>query len=500
MGELPLEKKVLLSMQNITKQYPGVLALDGVSIDLYEGETHALVGENGAGKSTFIKTLAGAIRPDAGTIMIDGKTYSEITPALARDLGIEVIYQEFNLMPTLSVAENVFMGNLPKKCGIVDKKKMIRQTNEIFQQMGVTIDPQAQVADLSTAYMQLVEIAKALSKKVRILVMDEPTAPLTSNEVELLFQIMDRLHRQNVTIIYISLRLNEIFRVSDRLTIIRDGVKIGTYETRTMTKEALIRGMVGREMNETFPERTCEVGDVVLKVDKLSGNGVTDISFELHRGEILGFGGLVGAGRTEIMRVLFGADLCESGTVTLDGKQIRPSSPRQSIRDGIVLIPEDRKLQGVVLGLSISENISLPNLKAISKLSVLRRASEQRMVQEQIKALHIATPSAAQKVKNLSGGNQQKVVLAKWMAGKSKVLIFDEPTRGIDVGAKQEIYKLMNQLCEAGMSIIMISSDMEELLGMADRVVVLCEGVMQGVVERNDFSAEAILALASGNH
>lgn len=495
-----MEKKVLLSMQNITKQYPGVLALDGVSIDLYEGETHALVGENGAGKSTFIKTLAGAIRPDAGSIVIDGKTYSEITPALARDLGIEVIYQEFNLMPTLSVAENVFMGNMPKKCGIVDKKKMVQQTNEIFSQMGVTIDPQVLVSELSTAYMQLVEIAKALSKKVRILVMDEPTAPLTSNEVEILFQIMDRLHKQNVTIIYISHRLNEIFRVSDRLTIIRDGVKIGTYETKSMTKEALIRGMVGREMNETFPQRNHEIGDVVLKVDNLCGNGVTDISFELHQGEILGFGGLVGAGRTEIMRVLFGADICESGTVTLEGKQFRPSSPRQSIRDGIVLIPEDRKLQGVVLGLSISENISLPNLEAISRLSVVRKDAEERMVQEQVKALRIATPSALQKVKNLSGGNQQKVVLAKWMAGKSKVLIFDEPTRGIDVGAKQEIYKLMNQLCKEGMSIIMISSDMEELLGMADRIVVLCEGVMQGVVERNDFSAEAVLALASGNH
>lgn len=495
-----MEKKVLLSMQNITKQYPGVLALDGVSIDLYEGETHALVGENGAGKSTFIKTLAGAIRPDAGSIVIDGKTYSEITPALARDLGIEVIYQEFNLMPTLSVAENVFMGNMPKKCGIVDKKKMVQQTNEIFSQMGVTIDPQVLVSELSTAYMQLVEIAKALSKKVRILVMDEPTAPLTSNEVEILFQIMDRLHKQNVTIIYISHRLNEIFRVSDRLTIIRDGVKIGTYETKSMTKEALIRGMVGREMNETFPQRNHEIGDVVLKVDNLCGNGVTDISFELHQGEILGFGGLVGAGRTEIMRVLFGADICESGTVTLEGKQFRPSSPRQSIRDGIVLIPEDRKLQGVVLGLSISENISLPNLGAISRLSVVRKDAEERMVQEQVKALRIATPSALQKVKNLSGGNQQKVVLAKWMAGKSKVLIFDEPTRGIDVGAKQEIYKLMNQLCNEGMSIIMISSDMEELLGMADRIVVLCEGVMQGVVERNDFSAEAVLALASGNH
>lgn len=500
MGESLLEKKVLLSMQNITKQYPGVLALNNVSIDLFEGETHALVGENGAGKSTFIKSLAGAIRPDAGSIVIDGKSYSEITPALARDLGIEVIYQEFNLMPTLSVAENVFMGNMPKKLGIVDKKKMIHDTREIFQQMGIAIDPEIQVSELSTAYMQLVEIAKALSKKVRILVMDEPTAPLTSNEVEILFQIMDRLHKQNVTIIYISHRLNEIFRVSDRLTIIRDGVKIGTYETKSMTKEALIRGMVGREMNETFPQRHHEIGDVVLKVNDLCGNGVNGVSFELHRGEILGFGGLVGAGRTEIMRVLFGADICESGTVTLDGKQIRPTSPQQSIRDGIVLIPEDRKLHGVVLGLSIADNIALPNLDAISSFRVVRKPLEEQMVNEQVNALHIATPSILQKVKNLSGGNQQKVVLAKWMAAQSKVLIFDEPTRGIDVGAKQEIYKLMNQLCAEGMSIIMISSDMEELLGMADRIVVLCEGVMQGVVERADFSAETVLALASGNH
>ena len=491
---------VLLSMQNITKQYPGVVALDGVSIDIYEGETHALVGENGAGKSTFIKTLAGAIRPDAGNIVIDGKHYSEITPALARTLGIEVIYQEFNLMPTLSVAENVFMGNMPKKHGIIDRKKMERDTAEIFRQMGVNIDPQIQVSELSTAYMQLVEIAKAISKKVRILVMDEPTAPLTTKEVEVLFQIMDRLHEQNVTIIYISHRLNEIFRVSDRLTIIRDGIKIGTYQTKEMTKESLIRGMVGREMSESFPQRNRTIGETVLKVDKLCGNGVKDVSFELHRGEILGFAGLVGAGRTEIMRVLFGADLCESGTVTLNGKKLRLTSPRQSIMDGIALIPEDRKLHGVVLGLSIAENISLPNLKAISKWSVIQTGKEEKMVNDQISAMRIATPSPLQKVKNLSGGNQQKVVLAKWMAGKSKVLIFDEPTRGIDVGAKQEIYKLMNQLCEAGMSIIMISSDMEELLGMSDRIVVLCEGIMQGTVEKQDFSQETILALASGNH
>lgn len=494
-----MNNNVLLSMRNITKQYPGVLALDDVSLDIREGETHALVGENGAGKSTFIKVLAGAITPDSGCICINGKEYPSLTPQLASELGIEVIYQEFNLMPSLTVAENIFMGHQPKKHGIIDFAEMDRRTREIFDSMGVNINPRTVVSDLSMAYMQLVEIAKALAKDVKILIMDEPTAPLTINEVEILFKLMDRLHEMGVTIIYISHRLNEIFRVSDRLTVIRDGHKIGTYDTSSMTRDSLIQLMVGRKLNDTYPRNDAMTDEVVLSVEHLSGNGVEDISFELHRGEILGFGGLVGAGRTEIMRVLFGADHKTGGRAVLNGKELGMRSPAESIRDGVVLIPEDRKLHGVILNMAISENIILPNMKMVSKASIINSRLENELVTKQMESLHIVASSMKQLVKNLSGGNQQKVVLAKWIVGSAKVLIFDEPTRGIDVGAKHEIYKLMCSLCEQGMSIIMISSEMEELLGMSNRVVVLCEGRQAGILERQDFSQEAVLALASGD-
>ena len=485
-------------MRGITKQYPGVLALDDVSLDIYEGETHALVGENGAGKSTFIKVLAGAIVPDEGVICIDGKEYSALNPMLADSLGIEVIYQEFNLMPSLSVAENIFMGHQPKHIGIIDFAEMDRRTREIFNSMGVDIDPRTPVSELSMAYMQLVEIANALAKDVRILIMDEPTAPLTINEVEVLFKLMERLHGMGVTIIYISHRLNEIFRVSDRLTIIRDGQKIGTYATKDMTRDTLIQYMVGRKLNDTFPRNMYKTDETVLSVQHLSGNGVEDISFELHRGEILGFGGLVGAGRTEIMRVLFGADKKTGGKAIMNGKELSMKSPAASIRDGVVLIPEDRKLHGVILNMAISENISLPNMRLVTRASIINSKTENELVEKQISDLHIVAASMRQLVKNLSGGNQQKVVLAKWIVSSAKILIFDEPTRGIDVGAKQEIYKLMCSLCKRGMSIIMISSEMEELLGMSDRILVLCEGRQAGVLERAEFSQEAVLELASG--
>lgn len=494
-----MEKKTILSMRNISKQYPGVLALDQVSLDILEGETHALVGENGAGKSTFIKVLAGAIQPDEGEIELDGKIYQSISPSLASSLGIEVIYQEFNLMPTLSVAENIYMGHHPKKHGLIDYKEMDRRCNELFKSMGISIDPHMIVSDLSTAYMQMVEIAKALAKDVRILIMDEPTAPLTANEVEILFRLMGRLHDMGVTIIYISHRLNEIFQVADRLTVIRDGRKIGTYATEEMTREKLIQKMVGRELNETYPQNNIQSGEVSLSVRNLCGNGVEGITFDLHKGEILGFGGLVGAGRTEIMRILFGADLRTGGEAFLDGKPLSMTSPGRSVHEGVALIPEDRKQQGVILNLSILENIILPNLDMVTHGTIIDQKQEARLTQEQIQSLRIICPSPYQLVRNLSGGNQQKVVLAKWVLSATKVLIFDEPTRGIDVGAKQEIYKLMRGLCENGISIIMISSDMEELLGMSDRIVVLCEGRQMGILERSDFSQEAVLALASGN-
>lgn len=490
----------ILSLYDITKEYPGLKALDDVTVSFIRGETHALVGENGAGKSTLIKTLSGAIIPEKGKIVIDGNEYDSMNPRLAMQLGIAVIYQEFNLMPTLSVAENLFIGDRIGGRVLIDRKEMERRAAEIFKRMKVDINPKELVCNLSVAYMQLVEIAKALSKNVKILVMDEPTAPLTSSEVEILFDIVKTLKSQGVTIIYISHRLNEIFRVADRVTVLRDGKVIETSNIKDITREDLIRAMVGREIDDTYPTRDLEKGDVILKVDHLSGNRVKDANFEVHRGEIFGLSGLVGAGRTELVRMIFGADKKDSGTIYLDGEIFDPRSPRDSVRSGVGLIPEDRKQQGVVVGLPIQWNITLSILKRISKASVINRDKENAVINELIKSLKIKTPTAKQLVKNLSGGNQQKVVLAKWLAVNCKVLIFDEPTRGIDVDAKQEIYKLMNNLCAQGIGIIMISSDMEEIIGMSDRILVLCEGQQTGLLNRNEFTQEAILSYASGNN
>lgn len=489
---------VLLSLNHISKQFPGVLALDDISLEIRRGETLAICGENGAGKSTLIKTLSGAIVPTQGSITFEGKEYAVMNPQLSTSLGISVIYQEFNLMDALTVAENLYAGHLPKKNGLFDRKETVRQARKIFEEMGIEIDVNKKVSELSVAYMQLVEIAKSLTKNVKLLIMDEPTAPLTANETEILFGIMRMLKEKGVTIIYISHRLNEIFRVADRVMIMRDGKKISSHAIEEITKNDLIRGMVGREMSETYPERKCQLGETVLKVENLCGNGVHNVNFELHRGEILGLAGLVGAGRTEIMRVLYGADKNEGGNIYLKGEKVRFNTPGQAVKHGVVLLPEDRKRHGAVLTLPISQNISLPNLKKISKFGILNKRREQRLVKTQIEALKVACYSAKQLVGTLSGGNQQKVILAKWMASNADIIIFDEPTRGIDVGAKQEIYQLMNQLCENGLSIIMISSEMEEIIGMSDRIVVLYEGTQMGVLPRSEFSQEAILTLASG--
>lgn len=491
-------QEVLLSLKNVSKQYPGVLALDDMTLDIYKGETLALVGENGAGKSTLIKILSGAITPTSGMIAFEGKEYKEMNPQLSTALGISVIYQEFNLMDTLSVAENIFVGHLPTKNKLYDEKETIHQAQEVFNSMGVDIDVTQTVGELSVAYMQLVEIAKSLTRDVKLLIMDEPTAPLTTKETELLFKIMKMLKARGVTIIFITHRLGEVFEMADRVIIMRDGKKISTHPIGEITKESLIQGMVGRKMSDAYPRSNKKIGESILKVENLTGNGVHNVSFELHKGEILGLAGLVGAGRTEIMRVLYGADKRDSGKVYLAGEEVNFRSPKQAVRNGIALIPEDRKRHGAILGLPISQNISLPNLKKISRFALLRKGKEKQMVNEQINALKIACYSAEQLSGTLSGGNQQKVVLAKWLASNARVLIFDEPTRGIDVGAKQEIYNLMNYLCENGMSIIMISSEMEEIIGMADRIIVLYEGVQKGELQKNEFSQEAILTLASG--
>ena len=489
----------ILIMEHITKTYPGVVALDDVSISLEKGETLALVGENGAGKSTLIKTLSGAITPDEGTISLFGKSYTAMNPILSKELGVAVIYQEFNLMPTMSVAENIFMGEKSGTKYFFDRKEIFKKTNQIFKEMGVSIDPGATVRDLSVAYMQLVEIAKALSKDVRILVMDEPTAPLTDDEVELLFEIIAKLKARGISIIYISHRLNEIFRVADRVAIMRDGKLVNESPTGELTRDLLIKYMVGREIKDQYPGRTSKPGGEILKVEHLFGNGDKDISFSLKRGEILGIAGLVGAGRTELARVLFGADKMDSGAITLDGESYVPSTPKYAVKKGIGLIPEDRKNDGLILSFPIKWNITLPILKKLTRMSFIKSAEEKALVDKLIADVTVKTPSDMQKAGNLSGGNQQKVVLAKWLAVNCKVLIFDEPTRGIDVGAKYEIYKLMNNLCEQGVGIIMISSDMEEIMGMSDRMIILSEGSQTGELQKQEYSQELILSYASGN-
>ena len=493
-----MDAKVVLSLKDITKRYPGVLALNRVSLDLIEGEVHALLGENGAGKSTLIKAVAGAIDLDGGIIHIGVQDHKQMTPHLSRSLGIEVIYQEFNLVPTMSVAENVFLGDRIGKSLRVDFKTMKSKTKEIFKLFNVDIDPDALVQDLSPAKQQIVEIAKAVSKNVKILIMDEPSAPLSVSEVECMFDIIRQLKQKGVTVIYISHRLEEVFKISDRVTVMRDGRYVATKITKDTNRKELINLMVGRELTEVYPSRTIVPTETAIEIRNLSGNGDKDISFSVKKGEILGLSGLVGSGRTELAMLLCGAVPHQGGEIWVNGKPIKIKSPADAIKSKIGLLPEDRKAHGLFLEMGVKWNICFPIIKGISKNGVVNQKKEEQTARKYKEQLDIKTPSLEQQIKNLSGGNQQKVVLAKSLAAESDILIFDEPTRGIDVGAKQEIYKLMCTLANNGIAIIMISSDMEELLGMSDRIIVLCEGEMAGEVKREQFSQDYILDLASG--
>lgn len=485
---------VVLSLKGIIKVYPGVTALSGFSIDFRPGEVHALLGENGAGKSTLIKIIAGAVEPDGGTIQIGAGSYTHLTPRKARELGIEVIYQEFNLMPSLSVAENIFFGE--KTGRFVSQKIMEAKAKAIFDEFGVAVDPRSLVRNLPASQQQIVEIAKAVSRNAKIIIMDEPTAPLSIAEVEHLFTLIRKFKEQGTTIIYISHRIDELFAISDRVTVMRDGKFVRTLETARTTRQELLSLMVGRELKETYPERNHVPGEVVFELRNVSGNGDRDISFTLRKGEILGVAGLVGAGRTELAKVIVGAAKMDSGTILIDNRPAEIRSPQDALRYGIGLIPENRKEEGCFLNMDISWNISFANLSRISGLLV--RKNEEKALAERFKNLmKIKTPSLAQKVKLLSGGNQQKVVLSKTLAAESQILIFDEPTRGIDVGTRQEIYMLMNDLTGKGHSIIMITSDMEELLGMSDRIIVIAEGRLTGILEHGAFSQQAVLELAS---
>lgn len=490
-----MAQEVVCKMKGITKRYPGVVALDGVSAEFMSGEVHALLGENGAGKSTLIKVLAGAEQNDEGIIWINGKEYEHMNPLLARNSGIEVIYQEYNLVSGLTVAENVCLGRQMK--GLINRKEMYQITKELFDRYNIDIDPNAYVRDLSTARQQLVEITKAISKDAKIIVMDEPTAQLTMTEVESLYEIIRNLKEKNKTVIYISHRLDELFAITDRITVMRDGTYVDTVNTSETTREKLIALMVGREIKDSYPKRNCIRDEIVFEANDVSGFYNQETSFVLKKGEILGFSGLVGAGRTELMRVIFGADRKLKGITYVNGKEVIIKSPGDAIAQGIGLIPEDRKAQGCFLNNTIEWNISISNIRKLTTGRLVDKKKIRNQAEEYQKLLNIKTPSVEQRVGNLSGGNQQKVVLAKVLATDSDIIIFDEPTRGIDIGARHEIYSVMSNLVEQGKSIIMISSDMEELLGMSDRIIVLSEGCLSGEVNRDEFSQETIMTYAS---
>lgn len=499
-GPLDSASPHLLEMRRIVKSFPGVKALRGVDLHLRVGEVLALLGENGAGKSTLMKVLGGAHLADEGTIAIDGNVTTFRSPQDSRRAGIAVIYQEFNLVPGLTAPENIFLGQEKTRGGLIAKEQERQAAAEIFKRLGVELDLEIPCRRMTTAQQQLVEIAKALAADARILVMDEPSAALTSHEVTRLFGVIRDLTARGIGIIYISHRLEEIFTIAKRVTVLRDGASVGERPIEALTRNALIEMMVGRELKNEFPARNVTIGKPRLEATGLTrGRAVQNVSFSVRSGEILALTGLVGSGRTEAVRLIFGADKREAGTIKLDGRELAIHSPRDAIAAGIGLLTEDRKLQGLVLGHSVRDNFALPNLKRLSKFGLVQSKEERQEFAGYVSSLKIKVPHQEQKAKNLSGGNQQKVVLAKWLARNCDVLIFDEPTRGIDVGAKYEIYLLMNDLAAQGKSIIMISSELPEVLGMADRILVMHQGRVVGeIADAKTATQEQIMKLAIG--
>jgi len=490
----------LLEMKGISKRFPGVRALKGVDFELRRGEVHALVGENGAGKSTLMKVLTGIYQPDDGEIFFEGKPYAVKNIGEAQALGIAMIHQELNMMNDLTVAQNVFIGREIKKGFWLKDAEMVKETQKIFDRIGIKIDPKMQLGRLTVGKQQMVEIAKAVSRDCKLLILDEPTAALTQTEIEELFRIMEDLKAKGIGMIYISHRMDEINRISDRITVMRDGEYVGTVDTASVTKDDVINMMIGRVVYED-PKTHSEVPDdaeVVLEVKHLSsGNAFHDVSFTLRRGEILGFSGLMGAGRTEVARAIFGADPHDGGEIFVNGKRVNIKTPEDAVKLGIGYLSEDRKRYGLLLDKSITENSALASIDKYTKgIFINDRRAKAEAKEENLK-LRTKTPSMDQLLKNLSGGNQQKVIIARWLIRNSDILIFDEPTRGIDVGAKSEIYTLMNQLTKQGKSIIMISSELVEILRMSDRVLVMCEGKKTGELDISEANQENIMRLAT---
>ncbi|MED1795796.1 sugar ABC transporter ATP-binding protein [Brevibacillus nitrificans] len=491
----------LLEMKGINKSFPGVKVLSDVQLNLKSGELVALMGENGAGKSTLMKILGGIYERDAGTIIVKGETQEKMTPDIASSRGIAIIHQEMNLIPHLSVMENIFLGReyTYGKSGFVNWRKMRQETKRWLDQLAIKLDPDTLVGDLSVGQQQMIEIAKALSMQADILVLDEPTAALTNREIDALFDMIASLKEKGVGMIYISHRMEEIFQVSDRITVLRDGQYVGTVETAETNLDELVKMMVGREITDRFPKVEVQLGGERLRVENLNvKDKLSNISFSIKSGEIVGVAGLMGAGRTEMAKALFGLEKVREGQILVDGKPVRVTRPIDAISAGIALVTEDRKEEGLVLSLSVRENISLPNLQKVSSLGVMKPSQEQVLSNDAIQRLFIKTAGGEQIVGSLSGGNQQKVVIGKWLAKKPKILILDEPTRGVDIGAKKEIYDIMNRLAQDGVAILMISSELPEVLGMSDRVLVMHEGRITGEFTREEATQEMIMRAATG--
>jgi ribose transport system ATP-binding protein len=487
-------------MTGISKRYPGVLALDNASFDLKAGEVHALVGENGAGKSTMMKILSGIVTEDSGKILLEGKAIRLHGPRSAQDLGISIIHQELNLMPDLTIAQNIFIGREPRRFKfILNDSGLVKEAEKLFTELHLNLDPNRKVEGLSVAQQQLVEIVKALSYNSRVLIMDEPTAALTSNEINELFRIIKGLRDKGVGIVHISHRLEELKQISDRITVMRDGKYVDTLDTKDATVDKIISLMVGRTIFQEAPHiPSTDNQPIVLEVKNLNnGRFVRNISFKLRKGEILGFAGLVGAGRTEVLRTIFGADKLISGEILVNGKSVKIQSPQDAVKHGLGYLSEDRKLLALALSLDIESNTVLGIFKRFARFGFTNSKKIQIAAEKQVKNLSIRTPSTKQKISNLSGGNQQKVAIGKWLTADSEIIIFDEPTRGIDVGAKSEIYKLMNDLIDQGKSIVMISSELPEILRMSHRIVVMCEGRITGEISNKNADQESIMALAT---
>ena len=487
----------VVRLRGVSKEFPGVLAVDEVDLEILPGEVHAVAGENGAGKSTLMKLLSQVERPTSGEVEISGESVEFHGPRYAQSLGVAMVYQEFALASHLSVAENLFLGHEPARAGFIDRRAEKEKAGELLRRVGLDIDPGRSASSLTVAEQQRVEIAKALAIDAKVVIMDEPTATLAEKEIEELFEVIRDLTSRGIAILYISHRLDEIFRIADRVTVMRDGKVVHTASASELDEEELVSLMVGREVGNLYPKPEAKIGEVLLRIEGITRSGVLeDCSFEVRAGEILGFAGLVGAGRTELARAIFGADPIDSGRVELDGREIQIRSPQAAIDVGIGYLTEDRKREGLALQLAVDQNITLANLPA--QAGLLNLGAEQRIARDRSQQLDIQTPTIRRKVQMLSGGNQQKVVVAKWLETHAKVLFFDEPGRGIDVGTKAEMFGLIGDLAKEGRGIVLISSYLPELLNMCDRIMVMRDGKIAGELDRKEFSEERITALATG--